>query len=170
MFHISQSDVLRVYVNVPEEYSQAVKPGQTEVNIVLAEFPGRKFPGKLVRTADSINGITRTLLVEIDVSNPTSTLLSGSYAEVHLKVPSQSSTYLIPVNTLIFRTENLQVGVVKSGKVTITDVIPGHDFGSEIEIVGGLKADDNVVVNPPDSLVTGQAVQMVDATLPGDNK
>jgi RND family efflux transporter MFP subunit len=170
MFHISQSDVLRVYVNVPEEYSQAVKPGQTEVDIVLAEFPGRKFPGKLVRTADSINGITRTLLVEVDVSNPTSTLLSGSYAEVHLKVPSQSSTFLIPVNTLIFRTENLQVGVVKDGKVIVTDVTPGHDFGSEIEIVAGLKANDNVVVNPPDSLVTGQVVQLVDATLPGDTK
>src|SRR5580692_10673857 len=170
MFHISQSGMLRVYVNVPEEYSQAVKPGQTNVDIVLAEFPGRRFPGKLVRTADAISGVTRTLLTEIDVANPTNTLLSGSYAEVHVKVPSENSTFLIPVNTLIFRSENLQVGVVKDGKVTITDVTPGHDLGEEIEIVAGLKADDNVVVNPPDSLVTGQAVKIVDATLPGDVK
>ena len=92
MFHISQSGVLRVYVNVPEEYSQAMKPGETGADIVLAEFPGRTFPGKLVRTANSINATTRTLLVELDVENPTSTLLTGSYAEVHLKVPSQSST------------------------------------------------------------------------------
>jgi RND family efflux transporter MFP subunit len=170
LFHISQTGVLRVYVNVPEEYSQGVKPGETGAEVALAEFPGRKFPGKLVRTANAINMTTRTLLAEIDLANPTNTLLSGSYAEVHLKIPSQSSTFLIPVNTLIFRSESLQVGVVKDGKVAITDVTPGHDHGSEIEIVGGLKADDRVVVNPPDSLVTGQAVQIVQATLPGDGK
>jgi RND family efflux transporter MFP subunit len=170
MFHISQSGVLRVYVNVPEEYSQSMKPGETAADIMLAEFPGRKFPGKLVRTADSINATTRTLLLEIDVANPTSTLLTGSYAEVHLKVPSQSSTFLIPVNALIFRSENLQVGVVKDGKASVTDVTAGHDFGEEIEIVAGLKANDQIVVNPPDSLVSGQAVHIVDATLPGDVK
>lgn len=170
LFHISQTGVLRVYVNVPEEYSQGMKPGETGAEVVLAEFPGQKFAGKLVRTANAINMTTRTLLAEIDVANPTNTLLSGSYAEVHLKIPSQSSTFLIPVNTLIFRSESLQVGVVKDGKVTITDVTPGHDFGSEMEIVGGLKAGDRVVVNPPDSLVTGQSVQVVDATLPGDGK
>ena len=170
LFHISQTGVLRVYVNVPEEYSQGVKVDETGADIVLTEFQGRKFPGKLVRTANAINMTTRTLLVEVDVANPTNTLLSGSYAEVHLKIPSQSSTFLIPVNTLIFRSESLQVGVVKDGKVTITDVTPGHDFGSEIEIVGGLKAGDRVVINPPDSLVTGQPVQIVDATLPGDAK
>lgn len=170
LFHISQSGVLRVYVNVPEEYSQAMKPGETGVDIALAEFPGQKFPGKMVRTSEAINGITRTLLAEIDVANPLNTLLSGSYAEVHLKVPSQSSTFLIPVNALIFRTDNLQVGVVKDGKITITNVTAGHDFGSEIEIVSGLTANDSVVVNPPDSLITGQTVTIVDATLPGDNK
>lgn len=170
LFHISQTGLLRVYVNVPEEYSQGVKPGETGAEVVLTEFPGRKFPGKLVRTANAINMTTRTLLAEIDVENPTNTLLSGSYAEVHLKIPSQSSTFLIPVNTLIFRSESLQVGVVKDGKVAITDVTPGHDFGSEIEIVGGLKAGDRIVINPPDSLVTGQAVQIVNATLPGDTQ
>jgi hypothetical protein len=108
--------------------------------------------------------------VEVDVLNPQGPLLSGSYAEVHLKIPGQNTTYLLPVNTLIFRTDSLQVGVVKDGKITITDVIPGHDFGAEIEIVSGLKADDQVVVNPPDSLITGQTVQIVQATLPGDSK
>jgi RND family efflux transporter MFP subunit len=170
LFHISQTGVFRVYVNVPEDYSQSVKPGETSADISLAEFPGRRFPGKLVRTADAINVTTRTLLVEVDVPNPKGPLLTGSYAEVHLKIPAQNSTYLVPVNTLIFRTDSLQVGVVKDGKVTITDVIPGHDFGAEIEIVSGLKPDDQVVVNPPDSLVTGQTVQIVQATLPGDSK
>jgi RND family efflux transporter MFP subunit len=170
LFHIAQTGVLRVYVNVPQEYSQGVKPGETAADIVLAEFPGRKFPGKLVRTAEAINVTTRTLLVEVDVPNPKGPLLTGSYAEVHLKIPAQTPTYLLPVNTLIFRSENLQVGVVKDGKVTVADVIPGHDLGAEIEIVSGLKADDQVVLNPPDSLVTGQAVQIVQATLPGDLK
>lgn len=170
LFHISQTGVLRVYVNVPEEYSRGVKPGMASADIVLAEFPDRRFPGKLVRTAEAINLTTRTLLVEIDLPNPSATLLSGSYAEVHLKVPSQISTYLLPVNTLIFRTAGLQVGVVQGGKVEITNVTPGHDLGSEIEIVAGLKATDQVVVNPPDSLVTGQVVRIVNATLPGDQE
>ena len=170
LFHISQTGVFRVYVNVPEEYSQGIKPGETSADIALAEFPGRRFPGNLVRTADAINMTTRTLLVEVDVPNSRGPLLTGSYAEVHLKIPAQNSAYLLPVNTLIFRTDSLQVGVVKDGKVTITDITPGHDLGAEIEIVSGLNADDQVVMNPPDSLVTGQTVQIVQATLPGDFK
>jgi RND family efflux transporter MFP subunit len=169
LFHMAQADMLRVYVNVPEEYSQGVQPGQTETEIVLAEFPGRTFPGKLVRTSDAINMTTRTLLVEVDVENPAGTLFTGSYAEVHLKIPSKSPTYLIPANTLLFRTQNLQVGVVQDGKAVLKNVIAGRDFGNEIEIVGGLNDHDQVIVNPSDSLVTGQAVQVVNATLPGDN-
>src|ERR1700719_2478508 len=111
LFHMAQPGTLRVYVNVPEEYSQGIKVGMPG-DLVLAEFPGRKFQGKLVRTADAINVTTRTLLIEIDVDNPTGTLLTGSYAEVHLAVPTQASTFIIPVNTLIFRSEGLHVGVV----------------------------------------------------------
>jgi RND family efflux transporter MFP subunit len=169
LFHIVQPGTLRVYVNVPEEYSQGVKTGMT-ADLTLAEFPGRKFQGKLVRTSDAINMATRTLLIEIDVDNPAGTLLTGSYAEVHLAVPTQSSTYLLPVNTLIFRSEGLRVGIVKEGKVVLTTVTPGHDFGNEIEIVSGLKPEDQVIVNPPDSIVSGQDVQIVQATLPGDIK
>jgi multidrug efflux pump subunit AcrA (membrane-fusion protein) len=139
-------------------------------DLSLAEFPGRKFQGKLVRTADDINVTTRTLLIEIDVDNPTGTLLTGSYAEVHLAVPTQASTFLVPVNTLLFRTEGLRVGIVEDGKVMLAAVTPGHDFGNQIEIVAGLKAADQVIVNPPDSLVSGQQVQIVQASLPGDIK
>src|SRR6201987_4068300 len=126
LFHIAQTGTVRVYVNVPEEYSRGIKPGATEADIVLAEIPGQKFPGKVVRTAESINGTTRTLLTEIDLSNPGNTLLTGSYAEVHLHVSSASSTYLIPVSTLIFRSEHLQAGVVRNGKVELGDITPGH--------------------------------------------
>jgi RND family efflux transporter MFP subunit len=169
LFHIAQPGTLRVYVNVPEEYSQGVKVGMT-ADLSLTEFPGRKFQGKLVRTADAINLTTRTLLIEIDIANPSGTLLTGSYAEVHLAIPSQASTFLIPVNTLLFRTEGLRVGLVKDGKVVLATVTPGHDFGNEIEAVSGLKANDQVILNPPDSIVAGQAVQIVQATLPGDAK
>jgi RND family efflux transporter MFP subunit len=169
LFHIVQPGMLRVYVNVPEEYSRGIKVGMT-ADLALAEFPGRTFQGNLVRTADAINMTTRTLLVEIDVANPTNTLLTGSYAEVHLKVPSQGSTFIIPVNTLIFRSEGLRVGVVKDQKVTLAPVTPGRDFGNEIEIVAGLKPQDQLIINPPDSIVTGQQVQIVQATLPGDSK
>jgi len=169
LFHISQPGKLRVYVNVPEEYSQGIKVGMI-ADLSLTEFPGRKFQGKLVRTAEAINLTTRTLLIEIEVDNPTGTLLSGSYAEVHLKIPGQASTLLLPVNALLFRSEGLRAGIVKDGKVVLTAVTPGHDFGNQIEIVSGLKPDDQVIINPPDSIVSGQQVQIVQATLPGDAK
>jgi RND family efflux transporter MFP subunit len=170
LFDMSQTRTLRVYINVPEEYSQGIKPGQTSADITLAEFPGKSFPGKLVRTSEAINATTRTLLTEVDLDNPGATLLSGSYAEVHLQVPAQHSTFLLPVSSLIFRGEKLQVGVVRNGKVAISEVIPGHDLGEQIEVVAGLKADDQVIVNPPDSLVSGQQVNVVQSTLPGDSR
>ena len=169
LFHIAQPGKLRVYVNVPEEYSQGIKSGMT-ADLNLTEFPGRKFQGKLVRTAEAINATTRTLLIEIDVDNPAGTLLTGSYAEVHLAVPTQASTFLLPVNALLFRSEGLRVAIVKNGKAVLSPVTPGHDFGNQIEIVSGLKPNDQVIVNPPDSIVSGQEVHIVKATLPGDAK
>jgi len=169
LFHIVQPGTLRVYVNVPEQYSQGVHIGMT-ADITLAEFPGRRFQGRLVRTADAINMTTRTLLIEVDVDNPTGTLLTGSYAEVHLAVPSPTSTYLLPVNTLLFRSQGLRVGIVKDNKVVLSPITPGHDLGDEIEVVSGINSTDQVILNPPDSLVSGQEVEVVQATLPGDTK
>ena len=160
LFHISQPGQLRVYVNVPEQYSRAAKPGLT-ADLTLAEFPGQRFQGKLVRTSESINYATRTLIAEIDVDNPSGELLSGAYTEVHLKVPGQASSYLVPVSALIFRSHGLQVAVVKSGAASLRSVTPGHDFGERIEILSGLQANDSMIVNPPDSLVSGQKVQVV---------
>jgi RND family efflux transporter MFP subunit len=167
LFHVAQPGKLRVYVYVPEEYSQVAAPGLT-AELTLAEFPGRRFPGKLVRTANAINYATRTLQVEVDVDNPTGKLLSGSYAEVHLKLPGLASTHLLPVDTLLFRSEGLQVAVVKDGKVTLTRVTPGHDFGNQIEIVSGLKGDESVVQNPPDSILNGEEVHIA-KTAPPNN-
>jgi RND family efflux transporter MFP subunit len=162
LFHVSQPGKLRVYVNVPEQYSKAAAPGLT-ANLTLAEFPGRQFQGKLVRTSNSINFTTRTLTAEIDVDNPSGELLTGAYTEVHLKVPGQTSSYLVPVSTLIFRSQGLQLAVVRNGSVVLTPVTPGRDFGEQIEIVSGLKGNESVIVSPPDSIVSGQKVQIVQA-------
>lgn len=163
LFHISQPGKLRVYINVPEQYSKAAAPGLT-ANLTLAEFPGRQFQGKLVRTSDSINFSTRTLTAEVDVDNPSGELLTGAYTEVHLKVPGQTSSYLIPVSALIFRSQGLQVAVVKGSSVVLTPVTPGRDFGEQIEIVSGLKGDESVITSPPDSIISGQKVQVIRAT------
>jgi RND family efflux transporter MFP subunit len=163
LFDIAQPDKLRVYVNVPEAYSQATKPGLT-ADLTLAEFPSKRFQGKLVRTAEAIDPASRTLLVEIDVVNPTGVLLTGSYAEVHLKLPAGASSYIVPVNTLLFRKEGLRLAVVSDGKAVLTPVTPGHDFGDRMEIVGGLKGDESIVVNPPDSIISGQPVRIAQTT------
>ena len=169
LFHIAQPGKLRVYIDVPEPYAPSVKIGLI-ADLSLAEFPGRTFQGKVVRTSEAINMTTRTLQVEIDVDNPSGTLLTGSYAEVKMKLPEVNSTYLLPVETLIFRSQNLLVAVVKDGKVVLTRITPGRDLGERIEILAGLSGDDQVIINPPDSIVSGQAVQIVPATLPGDGK
>ncbi len=167
LFHIVQPDKLRAYVNVPEAYSQAAKPGLT-ADLTLAEFPGRRFPGKLVRTASAIDTNTRTLLVEIDVDNPTGTLLSGAYAEVHLKLPGANSSLILPVNTLLFRSEGLRVATVPDGQhAELKPITLGHDFGSEVEVVAGLNGDEAVIINPPDSLISGQAVRIVQTPASG---
>jgi RND family efflux transporter MFP subunit len=166
LFHLSQADTLRVYVNVPEEYSQATTTGLT-ADLTLAEFPGRQFTGKLVRTSESINNATRTLTAEVDVRNPTGQLLSGSYAEVHFKVPGQVSTYTLPVDTLLFRKEGLRVAIVKDGKANLVPVTPGRDFGDSVEIVAGLQGNESVIISPPDSITAGEKVQIAQTAANG---
>jgi RND family efflux transporter MFP subunit len=160
LFHIVQPDKLRVYVSVPQVYSQAAKPGLT-AELTLSEFPGRPFEGKLVRTANAIDPASRTLLVEIAVNNPTGQLFTGSYAEVHLKLPTAASAFILPVNTLLFRAEGLRIANVGEGqKVELKPITIGHDFGSEVEVIAGLSGSESVIVNPPDSVVTGETVRI----------
>ena len=166
LFHLSQVDRLRVYVNVPEEYSQATTSG-LNAELTLAEFPGNTFTGKLVRTSQAINYETRTLLAEVDVINPTGKLLSGSYAEVHFKVPGKVSSYILPTETLLFRKEGLRVTVVKDNKVQLLPVTPGRDFGDTIEIISGLQGNESVIVSPPDSVVNGEKVQVAQSSTAG---
>ena len=170
LFHIAQPDKLRVYVSVPEAYSQAAKPGLT-ADLALAEFPGRLFPGTLVRTAEAIDQSTRTLLVEIRVNNPTGTLLSGAYAEVHLKLPTATAAFILPVNALLFREEGLRVAAVTDGKhAVLKPVTLGHDFGSEVEVVAGLAGNESIIVNPPDSIVSGEEVRVAQPAASGESQ
>jgi len=160
LFHIVQPNRLRVYVSVPQVYSQAAKPGLT-ADLTLSEFPGRRFEGKLVRTANAIDPTSRTLLVEISVDNPTGQLFTGSYAEVHLKMPTPTSSLILPVNTLLFRSEGLRVATVGNDqKVELKPITLGHDFGSEVEVVAGLEGNENVILNPPDSVIAGETVRV----------
>jgi len=167
LFHIAALQKLRVYINVPQQYSQTARPGLT-ADLTLQEFPGRRFPGMLVRTADAIDVSSRTLLVEVDVDNSRGELFPGAYAEVHLKVPAGAPALILPVSALIFRSQGLQVGTVENGnRAALVNIVLGHDMGSEVEVVSGLKADDLVIANPPDSLISGETVRVAAASQSG---
>ena len=158
LFHIAAIKTLRVYINVPQQYSIAAKPGLT-ADLTLAEYPGRRFQGTLVRTANAIDVASRTLLVEVDVNNATGELLPGAYTEVHLKLPSDIPTFILPVSALIFRAQGLQVATVDSNnKTKLVAITLGRDFGSQVEVLSGLNGDDKVIVNPSDSVIDGEQV------------
>ncbi len=167
LFHIAAIRTLRVYINVPQQYSVAAKPG-IAADLSLAQFPGRTFQGKLVRTSNSIDLATRTLLVEVDVDNPTGELLPGAFTEVHLKLPMEIPTFILPVNALIFRAQGLQVATVENGnRAKLVTIALGRDFGATVEVVSGLTDADRVIVSPPDSLVDGEEVKISQPTAQG---
>lgn len=161
LFHLSSIDKVRIYVAVPEAYSRAIEIGST-AGVTLDEFPGKRFDGALVRTANALDPATRTLTAEVDVNNSQGELLPGAYASVHLPLPSdlRAATVTVPSNTLIFRKDGLQVALVRDGKAQLVPVKIGRDYGDKVEIVSGLQTADNVILDPADSLVGGSAVQI----------
>jgi RND family efflux transporter MFP subunit len=170
LFHIAAVNPLRVYINVPQFDSPQIRPG-LHAQLVLTEFPGRKFEGTVVRSSGAIDNATRTLLTEVDVDNFDHLLKPGGYVEVHLKLPSPVNTFTLPVNATIFKSEGLQVAIVKNGKtISLIPVTPGRDFGTEIEVVAGLKGDEWVVLNPSDSLSEGSVVRVAENPAPVEKK
>jgi RND family efflux transporter MFP subunit len=159
LFHIASIKKLRVYVSLPEVYAPVAHRG-TSADLTLDEFPGQVFHGTLVRTSNAIDYSSRTLLVEVDVDNPKTLLMPGAYAQVHFKLPQDVASVVIPSNALLFRKEGLQVGVVRNGKAELVHVTAGHDYGATIEILAGLRAVDELIVNPSDSLIGGTPVQI----------
>ena len=158
LFHMQAIQTLRVYANLPQVYSANVKRGQ-KVDLTFVEYPGKTFTGTLVRTADAIDPVSRTLLVEVDVNNRDGELLPGSLAQTHFKTPSNSPTFIVPVSALIFRREGLRVSTVVNGnQAHLIPVVIGEDDGATAQIVSGLSADDKVIQDPPDSLIEGEKV------------
>jgi membrane fusion protein, multidrug efflux system len=161
LFNLALIDPLRVYVSVPEADAPSMRAGM-RAWIGLAEFPASRFGGTIVRTANAIDQNTRTLLTEVDVPNKAGRLLPGAYAQVHFNVPVNGVRLSVPSSAMLFRSEGPSVAVVGPGdRVQLRPIAIGRDFGTSLEILQGVKANDRVVQNPPDSLESGQAVRVV---------
>jgi RND family efflux transporter MFP subunit len=162
LFHVATVDKLRVFVNVPQVYSHETWPG-THADLTVPEMPGRRFTGTVVRTADAIDPATRTLLVEIDLANNAGLLFPGAYAQIHFALKNNEQTLVIPATSVIFGTQGLHVPVIAPGsKISLLPVIVGRDFGTTVEILSGLPATAAIVANPPDSLVEGEKVRVME--------
>jgi len=166
LFHLQAIQTLRVFTNLPQIYSSNVKPG-AKIGLTFAEHAGKIYQGTLVRTAEAIDPASRTLLVEIDVNNSAGELLPGSLAEVHFKTPPSGPTFIVPAGALIFRKEGLRVGTIVKGEGingTVAHLVPvviGQDDGASVQIVSGVGLSDQVIQDPPDSLIEGEKVQVV---------
>ncbi len=160
LFILAQTDPIRVYISVPETYSPSVRSGLGSF-LELAQYPGQRFEGKVVRTAEAIDPNTRTLLTEVDVPNKTAQLFPGGYAQVHLQIKVAASRVQVPVNALLFRAEGLRAVVVDANhKTHLRQLTIGRDYGTSLEVLQGLEPTDWIVLNPADSLDEGQQVRV----------
>ncbi len=159
LFHIASVKKLRAYVNVPQDYSRNAKPGLV-ADLTFPDLPGKRIPGKLVSTSDSIDPSSRTLLVQFEVDNANGELLPGAYAALHLKLPAGSSSFIVPATSLMFRSEGLRLATVNDNKAALLPVTVGRDFGTEVEIISGLTGNESIIMNPLDSLLPGQQVRI----------
>jgi RND family efflux transporter MFP subunit len=160
LFSLAQTDPIRAYVSVPEAYAPSIRAG-LGAYLELTQYPGQKFQGKVVRTAESIDPGTRTLLTEVDVPNHNGALLPGGYAQAHLQVKVTGARLAVPVNALIFRSEGLRAIVVDTNhRAHLRAITVGRDYGTTLEVLQGLAASDWIVLNPADSLDDGQEVRV----------
>ncbi|MEK7988550.1 efflux RND transporter periplasmic adaptor subunit [Burkholderia contaminans] len=161
LFHLEQTDTLRVFVDVPQDSATGVSAG-TSVYLTTPQYPGRRFAARVARSAGAIDPVTRTLRVEIDVDNRDGALMPGAYAQAHLVVPSAAPALDLPVSALLFRPGGVTVATVgANGRTALKTVQIGRDFGTRVEIVSGLAAGDRVIDNPGDAITAGEAVKIV---------
>jgi multidrug efflux pump subunit AcrA (membrane-fusion protein) len=153
---------MRVYIQVPQLNSRSAIPG-TPAELAIPEMAGKRFAGHVVRTSDAMDPASRTLRVEVDVDNPDGVLMPSEYVEVHLKVSAPTNSLIVPVNALLFRSEGISAAVMRADHVVLQPVTIGRDFGDELEVVSGLVPDDQIVLNPPDSIAAGQKVRLASA-------
>ncbi len=170
LFDVAQVDPLRVYVNVPQTYSPAIKVGM-KAFLQQREYAGQEFEGKVVRTSEAIDPATRTLLTEIDVPNRDGKILPGAYAQVHFAAKVDAPQLTVPINTLLFRAEGPRAAVVGAdNKVHLKAITIGRDYGTAVEVVNGLEPTDRIIVNPADSLEDGQQVNVATPKSEGGEK
>ncbi|MET3218328.1 UNVERIFIED_ORG: RND family efflux transporter MFP subunit [Burkholderia territorii] len=161
LFHLEQTDTLRVFVDVPQDSATGVSTG-TPVYLTTPQYPGRRVAARVARSAGAIDPVTRTLRVEIDVDNRDGTLMPGAYAQAHLVLPSAAPALDLPVSALLFRPNGVTVATVgANGRTALKTVQIGRDFGTRVEIVAGLAATDRVIDNPGDAITAGEAVKIV---------
>jgi RND family efflux transporter MFP subunit len=161
LFRVADTSKLRVYVLVPQLYAANTTPG-LDAEVSFPERPGKTYPARVDRTAEALDPNSRTLQVELLVDNPSGVLFPGAYAQVHFKLPRGTESLRVPANTVLFRSTDLQVAVVgPDDRVTLKNITTGRDFGASLEVLNGLGEDDNLVVNPPDSLASGTRVRVV---------
>jgi RND family efflux transporter MFP subunit len=168
LFHLASVGKLRVYVAVPEVYSDSIHDGDSAY-LSQDSNPGVKVPGRIVRNANAIDRSTRTLNVEVDIDNEKGTLLPGAYVFVHFHLPAGVRTVTIPSNTLLFRAEGLRVGVVRNNRVQLVPITIGQDYGNAVEVTSGLLPEDQVILDPPDSLTSGTPVRIEQAAARGQS-
>jgi RND family efflux transporter MFP subunit len=160
LFHIADTRVLRIFVQVPEIYAPATTPG-VRAELRFAERPGKAYAATIVRTANSLDPVLRTLLVELQLPNANGEILPGAYAEAHFKLAADSTALQLPANTVLFRAAGLQVATVDAEqRVALKSFVQGRDFGNSIEVLSGLSANDAVILNPPDSIADGSLVRI----------
>jgi len=160
LFILAKVDPLRVFTNVPQAYSPAIKDGMPAY-ITLQEIPAQKFRGTVARTAEAIDPATRTLLTEVDVPNKDGRLLRGSFGEVHFSPKINAEKVTVPVNAMLFRREGPQLAIVgPDNKVQLRPITIGRDYGTTLEILGGVSFEDRIIINPADSLEDGETVNV----------
>jgi RND family efflux transporter MFP subunit len=168
MFEIMQEDVIRVWVYVPQDAAFGVAPG-IEAIVRVPELPDREFSGTVTRIADALQSGTRTLLTEVDLHNPDGALSAGIYCTVELKIPRKTPSFVVPADAIIFNRDGLQVAVLTDGKAEFRKVRVKRDMGAQVEVDAGIKSGDQVILNPPVTLVDGSKVQpRAEAAAPGN--
>jgi RND family efflux transporter MFP subunit len=160
LFRVADKTRLRIYIQVPETYASLTAPGLV-VDLAFAEHPGRTFEAKMVRTAQALDPAARTLLVELEADNQSGELLPGGFTEVHVKMPAANPSVRLPASTLLFRAEGLRVATLESnGHAMLHPITIGRDFGTEVEILTGIRPGQSVILNPPDSLISDEPVRL----------
>jgi RND family efflux transporter MFP subunit len=160
LFRVADTHRLRIYVSVPQAYAAAIQPGLA-AQLVFADRPAQRYAASVASTARALDAASRTLQVELQIDNAAGELLPGSYAQVYFTLAAGANTLRVPVNTVLFRAQGLQVATLDSEhRVHLKTIMQGRDFGTEIEVLTGLDATDTLVVNPPDSISEGAAVRI----------